>query len=177
MADAGTENQSTAETRSALARRQPRKGRRKLVRMIVLIAVLIILAAGGYYAWKYFSTYESTDDAQVDGHINAISARINGYVLEVPVEDEQVVKAGDVLVRIDPKDYAVAVDNAQADVAAAEATSQSSRTDVPITSTTTDSSGSSPEAMPLARAFMRSRPDETARASAKSTEPSGVSAG
>ena len=61
---------------------------------------------------RYFSAYESTDDAQVDGHINAISARINGYVIDVLVEDEQVVKAGDVLVRIDPKDYAVALANA-----------------------------------------------------------------
>ena len=55
------------------------------------------------YAWKYFSAYESTDDAEVDGHINAISARINGNVIECLAEDEQYVKAGDVLVRIDPR--------------------------------------------------------------------------
>jgi len=60
-------------------------------------------------------------------------------VLEVPVEDEQYVKAGDVLVRIDPKDYAVALASAEADLAAAEAALQSSRTDIPITSATTDS--------------------------------------
>jgi membrane fusion protein, multidrug efflux system len=59
--------------------------------------------------------------------------------LDVPVEDEQYVKAGDVLARIDPKDYSVALANARADLAAAEAASQSSRTDVPITSTTTSS--------------------------------------
>jgi membrane fusion protein (multidrug efflux system) len=140
MADVETPDQSPTTTPLSLSRRRPpQTKRRKLLRAVLLLAVLIIVAAGGYYAWKYFTAYESTDDAQVDGHINAISARISGYVLEVPVEDEQVVKAGDVLVRIDPKDYAVAVDNAQADVAAAEATSLSSRTDVPITSTTTDS--------------------------------------
>ena len=82
---------------------------------------------------------KSTDDAEVDGHINAISARISGYVLDVPVEDEQYVKAGDVLARIDPKDYSVALANARADLAAAEAAFLSSRTDVPITSTTTSS--------------------------------------
>ncbi len=49
--------------------------------------------------WRYLNTYETTDDAQIDGHINAISGRITGNVIEVLAEDEQVVKAGDVLVR------------------------------------------------------------------------------
>ena len=123
----------------SLPRRSPRKNRGRLVRVLVFLVILLILAAGSYYAWRYFSTYESTDDAQVDGHINAISARINGYVSEVLVEDEQLVKAGDVLVRIDPKDFAVALSNAEADLASAEATFVSSRTDVPITTTTMDS--------------------------------------
>jgi membrane fusion protein (multidrug efflux system) len=117
----------------------PRRGYKALIRAIVLLIALGALAAGSYYAWKYFSAYESTDDAQVDGHINAISARISGYVLEVPVDDERYVKAGDVLARIDPKDYNVALANAQADLAAAEASLLGSRTDVPITSTTTSS--------------------------------------
>ena len=119
--------------------RLPRRGRRTVFRGIVLLVVLAAVAAGSFYAWRYFSAYESTDDAEVDGHINAISARIGGYVLDVPVEDEQYVKAGDVLVRIDPKDYSVALANARADLAAAEAVFLSSRTDVPITSTTTNS--------------------------------------
>jgi membrane fusion protein (multidrug efflux system) len=109
------------------------------MRAILLVVVLVAVAAGSYYAWKYFGTYESTDDAEVDGHINAISARISGYVLEVPVDDERYVKAGDVLARIDSKDYSVALANARADLAAAEAAFLSSRTDVPITSTTTNS--------------------------------------
>jgi membrane fusion protein (multidrug efflux system) len=105
----------------------------------LLVIVLAAVAAGSYYAWQYFSAYEDTDDAQVDGHINAISARISGYVLDVPVENERYVKAGDVLARIDPKDYNVALANARADLAAAEAAFLSSRTDIPITSTTTSS--------------------------------------
>jgi membrane fusion protein (multidrug efflux system) len=114
-------------------------GRKTLVRAILVLAALAAVAAASFYAWKYFSTYESTDDAEVDGHINAISARISGYVLDVPVDNERYVKAGDVLARIDPKDYSVALANARADLAAAEATFLSSRTDVPITSTRTSS--------------------------------------
>ncbi len=105
----------------------------------MLLIALAAVAAGSYYAWKYFSAYEDTDDAQVDGHINAISARINGYVLDVPVDNERYVKAGDVLARIDPKDYTVALAQAEADLAAAEASYQGYRTDVPVTSTTTSS--------------------------------------
>jgi membrane fusion protein (multidrug efflux system) len=140
MPDLATQNQTTGARETVSSRRmRPRRGRRILVRVIVLLVLLTLVAAGSYSAWKYFGAYESTDDAQVDGHINAISARINGYVSDVLVEDEQYVKAGDVLVRIDPKDYAVALASAQADLAAAEATFESSRTDVPITSTTADS--------------------------------------
>ena len=138
---------TTAETEAASTRpadlfhpeTPQHRGRKTLVRAIVLFIALAAMAVGVFYAWRYFSAYESTDDAEVDGHINAISARISGYVLDVPVEDEQQVKAGDVLVRIDPKDYTVALANAQADLAAAEATFLSSRTDVPITSITTSS--------------------------------------
>jgi membrane fusion protein (multidrug efflux system) len=94
---------------------------------------------GGYYLWKYFNTYETTDDAQIDGHINAISGRITGNVIEVLAEDEQIVKAGDVLVRIDPRDYEVAVAKAEADLRDSEATLESSRIDIPITATNTAS--------------------------------------
>src|SRR5208337_3821906 len=111
---------------------EPSKGHKTLIRAIVLLIAFAAVATGSFYAWRYFSAYEDTDDAQIDGHINAISARINGYVLDVPVDNERYVKAGDVLARIDPKDYNVALAQAEADLAAAEATLLSSRTDVPI---------------------------------------------
>ncbi len=114
------------------------RGRSGKVRIIIPI-VLVVLAVGGYFLWTYLSSYESTDDAQVDGHVNSISARISGHVTEVLVEDAQYVKAGDVLVKIDPRDYEVAVAKAEADVADAEAAVMSSQTDVPITSVTTES--------------------------------------
>ena len=120
--------------------RKRKRGRTRIIGPILLVVVLVV---AGYFLWRYFNTYESTDDAQVDGHLNAISARINGQVNEVLVDEEQVVKAGDVLVRIDPRDYQVAVEKAAADLADAQATLASSTTDVPITSTNTSSTLSS----------------------------------
>ena len=113
--------------------------RGRLTRPILGCIILLALLVGGYFEWRHLSTYESTDDAQVDGHINAISARISGHVLEVRAENEMLVHAGDVLVRIDPRDYEVAVEKAAADLTDAQAAYESSRISVPITSTTTSS--------------------------------------
>jgi membrane fusion protein (multidrug efflux system) len=139
MADNTTQDQAAGQEQTEPPRRVPGRARKRRARLLILFVAVVVLAAGGYFAWKYFSSYESTDDAEVDGHINAISSRIQGYVLDVPTDDERYVKAGDVLVRIDPKDYTVALAQAEADLAAAEASFQSSRTDVPVTSTTTSS--------------------------------------
>jgi membrane fusion protein, multidrug efflux system len=116
-----------------------RRSRRRLARILVPVVLLIVLAAAGYALWKHFSAYESTDDAEIDGHIDAISARISGHLSDVLVEDAQLVKQGDVLVRIDPNDYEVAVAKAEADLADAEAALQSSRAELPIVSTNTAS--------------------------------------
>src|SRR5580698_7157625 len=124
---AGTRPADSLRPEAPPSSNAPSKGRKTLVRAIVLLIVLAAVAAGSYYAWEYFSSYEDTDDAQVDGNINAISARINGYVVDVPVDNERYVKAGDVLARIDPKDFSVALGNARADLAAAEAAFLSSR--------------------------------------------------
>jgi len=115
------------------------RGKGRLRRIIVTVVILGILGAAGFYLWGYLNSYESTDDAQIDGHINAISARVNGQVIAVLAEDQQRVKAGDVLVRIDPKDYEAAVAKAEADLADAKAALESSRIDIPITHTTTSS--------------------------------------
>ena len=116
-----------------------RRPRRRWVRILVPIVLVVLLAAGGYALLRYFGTYESTDDAQIDGHIDAISTRISGHLSEVLVEDAQFVKEGDPLVRIDPRDYEVAVAKVEADLADAEAGLASSHTDVPIVSTNTAS--------------------------------------
>jgi len=101
--------------------------------------VVVALVVTSYYLWKYVNAYETTDDAQIDGHINAVSGRIAGNVIDVRAEDEQYVNAGDVLVRLDPRDYEVALAKAQADLGDAEAALESSRMDVPIIATNTAS--------------------------------------
>jgi membrane fusion protein (multidrug efflux system) len=102
----------------------------------LLAAALIV--GGGLFLWNGLA-WESTDDAQVNGHVMPSSARINGYVLEVPVIEGQLVHAGDLLVTIDPKDYTIAVEQAEATLADAQASAASSRLNVPITSVTTQS--------------------------------------
>jgi len=109
------------------------------LRFFIPIVILAALGAIGYQLWKYFGTYESTDDAQVDGNIDPVSTRITGHIINVLVEDAQVVKAGDILVKIDPRDYEVAVAQAEANLADAEASLESSRINVPIVSTNTAS--------------------------------------
>ena len=91
--------------------------------MIVIVVLVVIV--GGVFLWRYFSSYESTDDAQADVHLYPVSARISGYVVKVNVDDNQWVQQGTVLVEIDPKDYEVAVAQAQANLASAEATAAS----------------------------------------------------
>jgi membrane fusion protein (multidrug efflux system) len=99
--------------------------------------VVLIVLVGGIFLWRYLGSYESTDDAQADVHLYPVSARISGYVVKVSVEDNQWVEKGTVLVEIDPKDYEVAVAQAQANLASAEATAQSLNIQVPITSVNT----------------------------------------
>ena len=82
---------------------------------ILLLAMLILaLGAVAPFAWNYLQSYESTDDAQIDGHIDPLSSRIDGTVIRVHAEDDDRVKAGELLVEIDPRDYEVAVEQAKA---------------------------------------------------------------
>src|SRR5208337_4829458 len=107
-------------------------------RLLTILIVLAVLAAvGGFFAWRYYSVRETTDDAQIDGHVSPVAARVGGTVIQIAVQDNQYVEAGAVLVQLDPKDYQVAVERARADLAEAEAALAGSRTDVPITTTNT----------------------------------------
>jgi membrane fusion protein (multidrug efflux system) len=103
----------------------------------VLIVLLILTAIGGVFAWRYFSARESTDDAQIEGHVHPMAARVGGTVVKIAVQDNQWVEAGAVLAQLDPNDYQIALDRARADLADAEATLAASRHGVPITSTDT----------------------------------------
>jgi membrane fusion protein (multidrug efflux system) len=113
--------------------------RQKNRRRIVIFALVAILVIGGFFLWRYLNSYESTDDAQADVHLYPVSARISGYVIKVNVDDNQWVQQGTVLVEIDPKDYEVAVAQAEANLVSAEATAQSLNITVPITSVNTSS--------------------------------------
>jgi membrane fusion protein (multidrug efflux system) len=113
---------------------------------IFLVVVLLVLLVGAWFAWSYFSSYESTDDAEVDGHLMPVSARISGYVAKVNVDDNQYVNSGDTLVEIDPRDFQVALDQARAAAADAKATAQSVNINVPVTSINTTNQVSSSEA-------------------------------
>ncbi len=110
-------------------------------RFLLAGGVVVVLAVAG--AWWYLSGHESTDDAQVDGHIVPIAARVGGTVADVKVDDNQVVEAGAVLVDIDQRDYRTALERAGADYADAQAALAAARAGVPITSTTTASQMSS----------------------------------
>src|ERR1700719_952711 len=135
-ADEPTENMTATATGAMpspkLSReREEATKRRSMVRWVALGAV-IALAVVGFFVWRYLNTYEATDDAQVDGHINSVSARVAGYVLKVNVDDNQSVQKGAVLVEIDPRDYQVALERAKAELADAEATAQAMNLNVPV---------------------------------------------
>jgi len=98
---------------------------------IIGIVVLVLLAIG-VVVWLRSRGRESTDDAQVDGRITQIAARVGGPVTKVAVDNNNRVKAGDLLVQIDPRDYQVAVDRARAELADAQANASAARTGVPI---------------------------------------------
>src|SRR5580698_1305809 len=135
-------------------------------RKFAIFGALLVLAAIGAYLWVHSLNRVSTDDAQVDGHIVPISSKIYGKVLEVLVDDNQQVKQGQILVRIDPQDFQAKVDQAQAAVAVAESQAQGANAGVPLTRDTTGSSVTAAEAqLAAARADYDQARVESERAS------------
>jgi membrane fusion protein, multidrug efflux system len=116
----------------------------KLRRILMFAAAALVILAVGLFL--YFHNRESTDDAQVDGHITPIASKIYGRVEKVLVEDNQPVKAGQVLVHIDAADYQAAVDEAKASLALTEGEARSAGVDVPRTSETASSGTSNADA-------------------------------
>ena len=137
--DIDTENQDkNTPERESEPDEPTRRNRNKRIRLIVF-AVVVLAAIVAIPVYNYYSSRESTDDAQVNGHIVPISPRISGTVIAVLVNDNQYVTAGTELVRLDPADYKVSLDKAQADVADAEAQTLEAETNVPITQINTSS--------------------------------------
>jgi membrane fusion protein (multidrug efflux system) len=116
----------------------------KVRRGLLISAIVLVVASLGLFL--YFHNRESTDDAQVDGHITPIASKIYGRVAKVLIDDNQSVKAGQVLAQIDPADYQAAADQAKAALALAEGEARSAGVDVPRTSENVVSTTSSAEA-------------------------------
>jgi membrane fusion protein (multidrug efflux system) len=133
-------------------------------RKFIIIAVIILLVIGaGIFYWRSTFT-EDTDDAQVDGDLFQVSSRITGQVIKVYVDDNQQVKVGDPIAEIDPKDYQVAVEQAQANLASAQADAIQANVNVPITSvsTTTTVSTTSSDVQGSTAAVDQARKQEAA---------------
>jgi membrane fusion protein (multidrug efflux system) len=138
-----TQAEAQRESRPAPAETLPREpgwkqfNQRNPKFRLGLILGGIVLVVAALFLWRYLSSYESTDDAQVVGHLNPMSARVPGQVEEVLIHDNQYVAAGTPLVRIDPRDYQIAVNRARADFDDAVALAQAARVNVPVTTETT----------------------------------------
>jgi membrane fusion protein, multidrug efflux system len=105
-----------------------KKGRRRFI----VIGVVAVLLLGALLFWWHSTYYEDTDDAQVDGHLIQVSARVAGQVIRVNVEQNQFVQAGTLIAEIDPKDFEVAVQQDEASLASAEANYEAIRVNVPV---------------------------------------------
>ena len=121
----------TTDDRSASAGRFA--GRARWLALAAVVIVIGVLT----YLWITAGRV-STDDAQVDGHITQVSARVGGTVTKVNVKENQYVEAGAVLVELDPRDYQVAVERARAELADAQANASGAATGIPLTQVTTE---------------------------------------
>jgi membrane fusion protein, multidrug efflux system len=102
---------------------------------IVIASALIVVVAGLSW-WLHSRHYESTDDAQVDGHTSGVATRIPGHISHVYVEENQSVKAGQVLVDLDPRDYSVALAQSRGQVSQARNQAEAEEPNVPLTELT-----------------------------------------
>jgi len=114
---------------------QPKRSRRGII--IVVVVVLVVIAVG---LWWRSTFSEDTDDAQINGHLIQISSRIGGQVIKVDVEENQFVQAGQEIAELDPSDYQVAKENAEAALASAQANAAAAQVNVPLTTINTGSS-------------------------------------
>jgi membrane fusion protein (multidrug efflux system) len=149
--EVGLENATKAPriTEQELALEEAPKGlANPNVRRLLFAGGAVVLAAM-VTLFVYFHNRETTDDAQVDGHITPMASKVYGRVAQVLVDDNQPVKAGQVLVKIDPRDYQAALDQAKASLMLAESEARSAGVDVPRTRENVASGNSSADAQLL----------------------------
>ena len=116
----------------------PASSRSRWKALLVVLVVGAVLAAGGVLYWNYAATYQSTDDAQVGAHLNGISARIAGTVTGIHADENQFVKAGQLVAELDPNDYQVALDEARAEMSQKQAEVRVQDPSVPIIENTNE---------------------------------------
>ncbi|MEP6916889.1 MAG: HlyD family secretion protein [Acidobacteriota bacterium] len=104
----------------------------------MIAGIVVVAAVIAFFVW-HSSGKQSTDDAQVDGHITQVSARVGGTIIKLNIRENQVVQAGFVLAELDPRDYQIAVDRAKAELADAQASAAAATTGIPITEISTTS--------------------------------------
>ncbi len=138
--EAAPPQEEKATSREPRALRNPRVRRALLIAGVVVAIIAILL-------WLHYRNRESTDDAQVNAHIIPIAPRISGSVIDVVVKDNQTVKKGQVLVRLDPRDFQAKLDDAKAALALAQSRAQAATVNVPLTSETTQSGTTSADAV------------------------------
>jgi membrane fusion protein, multidrug efflux system len=118
----------------------PKKAGKKIPKGLILSVLgvgAIASSVFGYRWWHYANTHESTDDAYVSGHVHQISSRIPGTVTEVEVNDNQQVKSGELLVKLDPRDLKVAVSKVEAALLTAQSQAQAAQANITLASETT----------------------------------------
>jgi len=127
-ADSADESSTDDDTDLPNTPAEPNPARhRRLVRVALVAILAVVLCVGGVQFWKYLQSYQDTDDAEIDGYLDPISTRINGTVSAVYVDNNKSVQAGQLLLQLDPRDYQVAVEQANAQLAQAQADLNSAR--------------------------------------------------
>ena len=134
LADQENQNQNQNQDQKQNDQAPPETPEKKSRRKFIIFAVVILLVIGGALFYWHSTFSEDTDDAQVDGDLYEVSSRVTGQVINVYVKDNESVQAGQPIADIDPKDYQVAFDQAQANLASAEADYTQAHVNVPITS-------------------------------------------
>ncbi len=134
-AEPGQEQKSEAKQGDAQSKpKQPLSPRKRAL----LIAGAAVLVLGGLGYWYHGTYFEDTDDAQIDGYISNVSARVGGTVTAVRVDDNQAVEIGQALLELDPTDLRVARDQAKAALAQAEAQLRAEQSGAAVSETTTE---------------------------------------
>lgn len=150
----GPQNEDNPETKRSFIRRHP-------VWIAMVVLALIALGIAAYFVWLiFFHPYETTDDAFVDARSFSVAAKVSGYLADVPATDNQHFEAGAVIAKIDPRDYQIALDQADAQVASAQAAITNAQAQIEVAKASVDEARAQQSSAEAALQFAR---DEAAR--------------